>query len=95
MRYLLAIYVIKEGFMLAMGLIMLRHNGKKLNGAKWFGKVSTALVYIVMFILFLCPIFFPEMDKDTITVMIALCGFAMVATLILYIPVFAKMYKEA
>lgn len=95
MRYLLAIYVIKEGFMLAMGLIMLRHNGKKLNGAKWFGKVSTALVYIVMFILFLCPIFFPEMNEDTITAMIALCGFAMVATLILYVPVFAKMYKEA
>ncbi len=94
MRYLFALYVIKEGFMVAMGLIMLRHNGKKLNGAKWFGKVSTALVYIVMFILFLRPIFFPEMEDGTANALIVLCGFAMAATLILYIPVFAKMYKE-
>jgi len=94
MRYLFALYVIKEGFMVAMGLIMLRHNGKKLNGAKWFGKVSTALVYIVMFILFLRPIIFPAMGNDTVNALIALCGFAMAATLIMYVPVFVKMYKE-
>ena len=46
MRYLLALYVLKEGFMLVAGLVILRHNGRKLNGAKWFGKVSTALVTV-------------------------------------------------
>ncbi|MFB0919325.1 MAG: CDP-alcohol phosphatidyltransferase family protein, partial [Oscillospiraceae bacterium] len=94
MRYLFALYVIKEGFMLAAGLVMLHHNGRKLNGAKWFGKVSTALVYIVMFILFLNPIFFPEMSKNTVNCLILLCGFAMAATLALYVPVFVGLYRE-
>lgn len=94
MRYIFAIYVIKESFMLIMGLIILRHNGKKLNGAKWFGKVSTALVYIVMFVLFLRPIFFPAMSESLINTLTLLCGFAMAATMILYIPVFFSLYKE-
>jgi len=93
-RYLLAIYIIKESFMAIMGLIMLRHNGRKLNGAKWYGKVSTALVYIVMFILFLRPILYPTIGEGIVEALILLCVFAMAATLILYIPVFVRMYKE-
>ncbi|PKM73724.1 MAG: CDP-diacylglycerol--glycerol-3-phosphate 3-phosphatidyltransferase [Firmicutes bacterium HGW-Firmicutes-16] len=94
MRYLLALYLLKEGFMLVAGLFMLHHNGKKLNGAKWFGKVSTALVYVVMFILFLNPIFFPHMNENSINALILLCGFAMAATLALYVPVFIGLYRE-
>lgn len=79
--------------MLVAGLFMLHHNGRKLNGAKWSGKVSTALVYIVMFILFLSPIFFPEMSENIINALILLCGFAMVATLVLYVPVFVRLFR--
>ena len=93
-RYLLAIYIIKESFMAIMGLIMLRHNGRKLNGAKWYGKVSTALVYVVMFILFLRPILYPGIGEYVVDALIMLCVFAMAATLVLYIPVFVRMYKE-
>ena len=94
MYYLLALFVVKESFMAIMGLVMLKHNGKKLNGAKWFGKVSTALVYVVMFILFLKPIFFSQMQEQTVNLLILTCGVAMLATLVLYIPVFSKMYLE-
>ena len=37
-----------------MGIIMLR-KGKMLDGAKWFGKVCTAVLYVVMFPLILFP----------------------------------------
>ena len=94
MRYLLAIYVVKESFMVGAGLAMLKHNGKKLNGAKWFGKVSTALIYLVMFVLFLQPILMQSMAASTINFMILFCIFLVIASLILYIPVFFKMYKE-
>lgn len=94
MRYLFALYVIKEGFMAVIGLVMLRHNGRKLNGAKWYGKVSTALVYVVMFILFLRPILFPALGEDIINSLIILCWFAMAATLVLYLPVFVHMYRQ-
>ncbi|MDR1131139.1 MAG: CDP-alcohol phosphatidyltransferase family protein [Oscillospiraceae bacterium] len=95
MRYLLALYVVKESYMAVMGLIILRHNGKRLNGAKWFGKVSTALVYLVMLMLFLRPILFPQMSEQTVNSLIWLCFFAMLATLLLYIPVFLRLYRAA
>lgn len=90
MWLLVGIYIVKEGFMAVMGLVMLRHNGRKLDGAKWFGKVSTALLYVTMFIFLLVP----TMDIRLVNGLIGLSAFAMVFTLIAYIPVFLEMYKQ-
>lgn len=90
MWLLVGIYVIKEGFMAFMGLFMLKHNGHKLNGAKWFGKVSTAMIYVIMFVLMLLP----GISIDTANLLIFISAAAMILTLIGYIPVFVKMYKE-
>lgn len=90
MWLLVAIYVVKEGFMAFMGLFMLRHNGRKLNGAKWFGKVSTAMLYVVLFLLLLIP----SMKISVVNALIFISAAAMLLTLIGYIPVFVKMYKE-
>lgn len=87
---LLGIFVLKEGFMAIMGLVMLRHNGRKLDGAMWFGKVCTAVLFLTMFALFLIP----EMSTVYVNYLIWLCAAVMLITLILYIPVFVKMYKE-
>lgn len=86
----LGVFVVKEGFMLIMGLIMLRHNGKKLDGAMWFGKVCTAVLFLSMFALFLLP----ALDTGIVNILIYCCTGIMLLTLILYIPVFSKMYKE-
>ena len=80
------LFVLKEGFMLIMGAIKLRE-GKKLNGAKWFGKCCTALLFVVLFLLLL----FPHMSLVTVNVLILLCAAAMFITLLLYIPVFRSM----
>lgn len=90
MWLLVGIYIVKEGFMAVMGLVMLRHNGRKLDGAKWFGKVSTALLYVTMFIFLLVP----TMDIRLVNGLIGISAFAMVFTLIAYIPVFVEMYKQ-
>ena len=82
----LVLFVLKEGFMLIMGAIKLRE-GKKLNGAKWFGKCCTALLFVVLFLLLL----FPHMSLVTVNVLILLCAAAMFITLLLYIPVFRSM----
>ena len=83
---LLALFVLKEGFMLIMGAVKLR-KGKKLNGAKWFGKCCTALLFVVLFILLL----FPHLPLTVVNGLILLCAAAMAATLLLYIPVFRRM----
>ena len=84
------LFVIKEGFMGIMGVILLK-KGKMLNGAKWFGKVSTAVLYVVMFILILAP----NIQEQIANTLIVLSGFLLLMSFILYIPVYKKILCEA
>ena len=84
------LFVIKEGFMGIMGVILLK-KGKMLNGAKWFGKVSTAVLYVVMFILILAP----NIQEHIANTLIVLSGFLLLMSFILYIPVYKKILSEA
>lgn len=95
MRYplmwvVVGLFCIKEGFMGVMGLLMLNHNGRKLNGAKWFGKVCTAVVYVVLFLLLM----FPVMKEQFADGLILFSAAVMFWTLCCYIPVFRRMWKE-
>lgn len=89
MWYLVGLFILKEGFMAVMGIIMLRR-GKKLDGAKWFGKVCTAVLYVVMFILILLP----SINDFIANNLIIICGIFMLMSFILYIQVFYKMHKS-
>ena len=80
---LVVLLVIKEGFMGIMGIMMLRR-GKMLDGAKWFGKVSTAVLYVVMFVLIL----FPQISMKAANGLILLCGALLLFSFISYIPVY-------
>lgn len=86
MLLIVGIMLIKEGFMAVMGIIKLK-DGKKLDGAKWFGKICTATLFLVMCILLL----FPSMPIQIVNMLILFCAAVMVFTLIMYIPVFKKM----
>lgn len=89
MWYLVGLFIVKEGFMAIMGIIMLR-KGKKLDGAKWFGKLCTAILYTVMFILILLP----KINEDMANLLILVCGVFMLISFILYIQVYYKMHKS-
>ena len=89
MRYLVALMIVKEGFMAIMGLIHLRH-GVKLDGAKWFGKVCTASLFVVLCILVLVP----GISPNAANLLIYLEIFIMTVTLVLYIPEFWKMRQS-
>lgn len=84
------LFVIKEGVMGIMGVILLKKE-KMLNGAKWFGKVSTAVLYVVMFILILAP----NIQEQIANMLIVLSGFLLLMSFILYIPVYKKILSEA
>ena len=83
---LVGLFLVKEGFMAVMGLIKLR-KGKKLDGAMWFGKVCTAVLFIVLVIL----LAFPFMPEVLVNVMVGVTAVLMIVTLCLYIPVFRRM----
>ena len=92
MAVLVVLFVVKEGFMAVMGLVKLRE-GKKLDGAMWFGKVCTAILFVGLLVLFL----FPALPEAVVTVIILGMMVIMGITLCLYVPVFRKMKhsKEA
>lgn len=78
--YLIAFFVIKELTQALMAYVVLRKK-EKVESAQWFGKASTATLYAVMIILFVCPVV-----SDTMAM--ALCGLAggmLLLSLILYL----------
>lgn len=89
MRYLIILMIVKEGVMIVMGAWNLKY-GQKLNGAKWFGKVCTA----TLFLLLLALVVFPWISKTTADFFIFAEMIIMLLTLILYIPEFQKMKKD-
>lgn len=88
MGYLVLLMLVKEGFMAVMGLINLRR-GKKLDGAKWFGKVCTATLFLVLCVLVLLP----GISVKTVNFLVYSEMVIMAVTLLLYIPEFWRMRK--
>ena len=86
---LLALMAVKEGYMGIMGLYFLKR-GKMLDGAIWFGKVCTALLFVVLLILF----FFPHLPLAAVNALILITMADMLFTLCMYIPVFHRMRKS-
>ena len=90
MWLLIGLMLVKEGYMGIMGLLFLR-KGKKLDGAMWFGKVCTAVLFAGLLVLFLFPYLPAAAANGIILFMMAV----MVFTLCKYVPVFRKMGQEA
>ena len=88
MWVLAGFFVVKEGFMLVMGAVMLRHNGRKLDGALWCGKVCTTVLDISMFLLLLLPIL-PDM---ILYIVITICLGFMLWSFVTYATEFRKMW---
>lgn len=86
---LLALMAVKEGYMGIMGLYFLKR-GKMLDGAIWFGKVCTALLFVVLLVLF----FFPHLPLAAVNALILITIADMLFTLCMYIPVFHRMRKS-
>ena len=88
MVILTAILLIKELFMFFCGLLLLRRK-KKLDGAKWFGKVSTAVFYALMFVL----IAMPTLPLGVVDFLMIIIGFFLLLSFTLYVPVFIHMFR--
>lgn len=81
-----ALMVLKEGYMALMGVVKLKE-GKKLDGAMWYGKVCTAALFVVMFLLML----FPHISADVADGLILLCLAVMLFTWIMYMRAFRRL----
>lgn len=90
MIFLVVLLIIKEASMGINGLLLLRR-GKKLDGALWFGKVSTAVFYLATFLIILLPM----LSDGVVNILLLVSGFFMMLSFVMYNIEFFKMYKES
>lgn len=85
MWILFVFFLIKESFMAIMGIINLI-KGKMLNGAKFSGKICTAILFICMSAL----MFFPNMTEKYVNSLIIISAFFMLFSFVSYIAFYTK-----
>lgn len=89
MFLLLILFVVMQLFMLGAGIAMLKKN-RRLNGAKWFGKVSTTVFYAVMLVL----VALPKLKTPVVNILMLVCGGFLSLSFALYIREYFRMYRD-
>ena len=89
MFLLLILFVIMQVFLLVAGIVMLK-KGTKLNGAKWFGKVSTTVFYATMLVL----VAVPTLRIGITNILMMVCGAFLLLSFLMYIKEYVLMYHR-
>lgn len=86
--YLVALFVVKEGFQLVAGGITLR-KGKMLDGALLSGKVCTTILFVSLIVL----VMLPTLSETVITVIAAIDAVFMINAFIQYVLAYIGKYN--
>lgn len=87
--FLFAVLILKDLIMLVLGGYLTR-GGVKLEGARWFGKVSTVVFYVVMILLVL----FPSLSLEATVALLVLVVVCAVTAGLLYLPEYRRYRRE-
>ena len=86
---LIVVFAVCEISKLTLGVIIAKKHDE-VNGAKWYGKVNTVVIYATMMALIL----FPQMNDVLSNALMLFCGAVMVATHVLYFISLGKILYE-
>ena len=90
--YLLVIFlVLKEVISAVTGFFVMKFAKKRLNGAKWYGKVCTAILYVVM----LALVAFPQMEVHVQDILLLVCAGALMLAFVMYVRLYIIMIVDA
>lgn len=87
---MVALYIVKEGYMAIVGAILLK-KGQKIEGAMWYGKVCTFATYVIIIALLVVK----DMPQMWVDILVFANMAVMLFTFIMYIPYHIKKFKEA
>ena len=90
MKIVFVLFLIKESFMAAAGIKVVGKT-KRNEGAMWYGKVNTAVFYIVMFLL----VFFPDIPVSAANILIIISGCFMLLAFVMYARKYSSIMKES
>lgn len=83
------LFLVKECYMAVMGTKTVK-KVKKNDGARWYGKISTAVFYTVMVIL----IIFRDIPETTANLLILCCGGFMLLAFVMYARHYSVLQRE-
>ena len=86
---LLGLHVLREGTLSLLGLRVLRVTGR-VYGARWYGKLCTAVIYAVMMSL----LAFPQIPSSVAGTAVMLCAVLIGLCLCLYMLQFLRILQE-
>ena len=86
MWVLFGMFVLKEGFMLAMGIFNFR-KGRMLKKALFAGKICTTVLFVSMIVLILLP----DLKKEIVYIFLGLCAIFMMISFVEY---FLQYFKR-
>jgi cardiolipin synthase len=87
---ILLLFILKEAYMGIIGTNLVIKT-KENEGAQWYGKISTAVFYVVMIAL----IFMPNLQERTANLMILCCGCFLLLSLIMYARYYRMMADKS
>ena len=90
MWLLLSLHVLRELSLAALGLYVRQSTGQ-VHSAKWYGKLCTAFIYVLM----LSLIIFPELPIPVSVFGMAVCGMLMVFCMVMYTLDFIRILRQA
>ena len=88
MLWLFIFFAVKEITMGISGLLVIKKKAV-VNGAQWFGKVSTVVLYTVTILLFL----FPNISTVWANTMILLCAAVLLLSMVKYLAFHRKLLR--
>ncbi len=86
---LIVLYAIKEFASLALSAYLLK-KGKHIDGARWYGKLCTVVLYAVM----LSLVIFPHIPEQVVGILIGASAAFMILAFALYMNEYFKLYAE-
>ena len=91
MYLLVILLVLKEVISAVTGFFVMKFAKKRLNGAKWYGKVCTAILYVVM----LALVAFPQMEVHVQDILLLVCAGALMLAFVMYVRLYIIMIVDA
>lgn len=88
MYLLIVLFAVKEMVMGTMGFFAIKKMDS-VNSAKWYGKVNTVVLYVVMMLLILLP----GMPETVANTLIVVCGTVMLLSLFLYTRFYVNIFS--
>lgn len=90
--YVLIIYlVIKEIVTSVTAFVIMKMYERRLNGAKWYGKVCTAVLYVIMLVL----VAFPQLQSSVQNTLLIVCVACLTLAFVMYMRLYTIMIMDA